>query len=133
MSMNTYSMKAIAPTAAAILGLPAPRAAAEKPITEIIEQKFQESSPTLLIAQYGNVDRTFHKLGPSDLDVIPMLEELDRALERAVNYLTKAEAAVVILSDHGQHDREEPNKMGKWGTHGSSCDHDRLVPCTWVK
>lgn len=102
-------------------------------VTDIVVREFGRSKPRFVLAQYGNVDRTFHKLGPSDLDVIPMLKELDAALEKAVSSLAVFDACVIILADHGQHDMDEPNAAGKWGSHGTDREEDRLVPCTWVR
>ncbi len=102
-------------------------------VTEIIIEKYEIHKPEFLIAQYGNVDTVFHKLGPTDPGVVPMLEELDFSIKKAVTYLTAKGSSVIILADHGQHDAPEPREGENRGTHGTDSREDTLVPCTWIK
>lgn len=102
-------------------------------ISDLILQGFRRESPMFLIAQYALVDTVFHKYGPSDPAVVPMLEDLDRSLEKLVPGLADSGADIILLADHGQHDVPEPPGGGNRGTHGTDTPEDRLVPCTWVK
>ncbi len=101
-------------------------------VSDMITGRFNVSKPELLIAQFGNVDSAFHKLGPSNPEVVPMLEELDFSLEKLVQHLVNYGASVILLADHGQHDVIDPPEGGNLGTHGADLPEDRLVPCTWV-
>lgn len=96
-------------------------------VIEIAEQ----ARPVFLIAQLGKVDDTFHRYGPSLEAVVPMLQRTDERLERMVNVLKPLSYGVMILSDHGQHDIDEPDTPLR-GAHGSDRDEDCEVPCTWI-
>jgi predicted AlkP superfamily pyrophosphatase or phosphodiesterase len=85
--------------------------------------------PTFIISQLGVVDDVFHRYGPSSPLVVPMLQDLDARLKRMVGQLKALGYVILILSDHGQHDVNEPELKG---THGTDSDIDCLVPCTWV-
>jgi len=61
--------------------------------------------------------------------MIPKLRETDCRLERMVVTLGEFGYGVIVLSDHGQHESGNPDKMG---THGTDSDEDCLVPCTWL-
>lgn len=101
-------------------------------VTGEIVAVVERHAPDFLIAQYGNIDTVFHRVGPSDPSVVPMMRELDDALEKAVGCLTKAGAGVILLADHGQHDAPDAKPGENLGRHGSDCPEDRLVPCTWI-
>lgn len=88
----------------------------------------ESERPEFIISQLGVVDDVFHRYGPSSPSVVPMLQDLDARLQRMVERLNILGYAVLILSDHGQHDVDEP---GLKGTHGTDSDADCLVPCTW--
>jgi len=103
------------------------------PVTDKIIEVFERERPRFLIAQYGHTDTVFHKIGPSDPGVVPMLHECDQALEKVVEYLLAHGVAVILLADHGQHDVPEPAEGAKRGTHGTDSPEDCLVPCTWVE
>ncbi len=96
-------------------------------IIEIVEA----DPPQFLIAQLGVVDDVFHAYGPSASDVVPMLRDTDARLKRLVEFLKPKDYGVIITSDHGQHDIENPTPQGKRGSHGTDSDQDCLVPCTW--
>lgn len=102
-------------------------------VRDLIESKYDDALPMFLIAQFGNVDSTFHRLGPSDPEVVPMLEELDRTLQGLTEFLTRAGTDIIFLADHGQHDILDPAQSGKRGAHNTDTPEDRQVPCTWVK
>lgn len=91
-----------------------------------------DNKPDFLIAQLGKVDDEFHHHGPSSPEVIPMLRDTDARLQRLVAHLKPAGYAVVILSDHGQHDIDPPTANGYKGMHGTDMPEDCLVPCTWA-
>jgi len=86
----------------------------------------REHRPQFLIVQLGTTDNVLHKHGPSSPEVVPVFRETDAILQRMVAELTGLGYAVIITSDHGQHDVE------RGGTHGTEMDEDALVPCTWV-
>lgn len=85
--------------------------------------------PDFIITQLGVVDDVFHQYGPSSPAVVPMLQDLDARLQRMVGQLKTLGYSILILSDHGQHDVDEPELKG---THGTDSDIDCLVPCTWA-
>jgi hypothetical protein len=89
----------------------------------------QNECPVFIIAQLGVVDDVFHEHGPSSPAVVPMLQDLDARLQRMVDQLKALDYGIIILSDHGQHDVDEPRLKG---THGTGSDVDCLVPCTWL-
>ncbi len=91
----------------------------------------KQARPTFLIAQLGRVDDTFHRYGPSSEEVVPMLQKTDERLERMVNVLKPLSYGVLILSDHGQHDIDDPETQLRGG-HGSDRDEDCEVPYTWI-
>lgn len=101
-------------------------------VADLLMEQYGREKPMFLIAQFGNVDSALHALGPSNPEIVPMLEELDRTLARLVPFLAAAGAAVILLADHGQHDIADPPPGGKRGGHGKDLPEDRLVPCTWV-
>jgi predicted AlkP superfamily pyrophosphatase or phosphodiesterase len=92
----------------------------------------REKSPRFIIAQLGRVDDVLHQFGPSSEKIIPMLRETDARIQRIVTALKKLDYAILILSDHGQHDVTPEENHGKCGTHGHDLPEDRLVPCTWI-
>lgn len=104
-----------------------------KTITRKIMEICTPSPPSFLIAQFGDVDTLFHQIGPSHPDVVPMLRELDEALSQLVPFLTARGMAVILLADHGQHDVPPTADKPGFGTHGTDCPEDRLVPCTWTR
>lgn len=85
--------------------------------------------PSFIIAQLGGTDDHFHRFGPYSPRMIPKLRETDCRLERMAAALGESGYAVIVLSDHGQHESGNPDKMG---THGTDSDEDCLVPCTWL-
>ena len=89
--------------------------------------------PRFIIAQLGCVDDTFHALGPSSPDVVPMLRGTDARYRRLADGLLAAGYVMIVVSDHGQHDVPNPPPGGKRGTHGTDSDQDCLVPCTWTR
>jgi len=91
----------------------------------------EEDPPVFLIAQLGKVDDAFHRYGPSSPDVVPMLRATDERLKRMIDVLKSLSYGVIILSDHGQHDIDEPDTELRGG-HGSDRDEDCEVPCTWT-
>ena len=96
-------------------------------LIEIAEQE----KPTFLIAQLGKVDDVFHRYGPSSPDVVPMLRATDGRLRRMIKVLKPLSYGVMVFSDHGQHDIDEPDTDLRGG-HGSNRDQDCEVPCTWI-
>ena len=98
----------------------------ERLILEIVDQ----DAPQFLIAQLGITDDVFHQFGPSSPDVISVLRETDERLKRLSTHLTALGYGIIVLADHGQHDVERDARMT--GSHGSDCDEDCLVPCTWT-
>jgi len=95
---------------------------------EVVVRIARDDRPEFLIAQLGGTDDHFHRFGPYSARMIPKLRETDCRLERMTAELAEAGYALMILSDHGQH---ESGNAAKMGTHGSDCDEDRLVPLTW--
>ena len=98
-------------------------------IEEIVLGIAQTQRPTFIIAQLGGTDDHFHRFGPCSPRMIPKLRETDCRLERMVVTLGEFGYGVIVLSDHGQHESGNPDKMG---THGTDSDEDCLVPCTWL-
>jgi len=86
-----------------------------------------EATPEFLITQLVTTDDVFHQFKPSSAQVVPYLQAMDARLNRLVEGLAELDYAIIILSDHGQHDGDGG------GTHGTDCDEDSLVPCTWTK
>ena len=103
------------------------------PLVEKIIDLIEAQAPRFLIAQFGNPDTVFHKIGPSHPGVVPTLRELDKALAKLVPFLTARGTAVILLADHGQHDVPPSADHPGYGTHGLDCPEDRLVPCTWLR
>jgi predicted AlkP superfamily pyrophosphatase or phosphodiesterase len=93
----------------------------------------QADRPRFLIAQLGVVDDVFHAYGPSSPEVVPMLRETDATLQRLAAALTALGYLMLVLSDHGQHGIPNPPPGNKHGGHGSDCDQDCVVPCTWTR
>ncbi len=89
----------------------------------------EEHRPDFIIVQLGSTDDHFHKFGPSSPLVLPKLREMDQRLERMVGSLSGLGYAMMILSDHGQHDTGDPAHPG---SHGTDADEDCLVPVTWL-
>jgi hypothetical protein len=89
----------------------------------------EQHLPDFFIVQLGGTDDHFHKFGPSSEMVLPKLRETDQRLERMAGRLRGLGYALIILSDHGQHETGDP---GHPGSHGTDCDEDCLVPCTWA-
>jgi bisphosphoglycerate-independent phosphoglycerate mutase (AlkP superfamily) len=61
-----------------------------------------------------------------------MLAATDERLKRLVGHLKPLGYAILILSDHGQHDVAGTGNEAKKGSHGTDTPEDRLVPCTWT-
>ncbi|MBN1350789.1 alkaline phosphatase family protein [candidate division KSB1 bacterium] len=101
-------------------------------VADKILEFVERGAPRLIIAQLGRVDDVFHKFGPSSPLVVPMLRATDARLKRLVERLKPLGYGIIILSDHGQHDIENPTDPNYRGTHGTDSDKDCLVPCTWV-
>jgi predicted AlkP superfamily pyrophosphatase or phosphodiesterase len=106
---------------------------ADAAVADKIMELAQASRPRFLIAQLGCVDDVFHAYGPSSPEVRPMLRETDAILRRLAAALTALGYAMLVLSDHGQHDIPDPTPGGKRGGHGSDSDLDCVVPCTWTR
>jgi len=101
-------------------------------VADKIQEIVEYHEPQFLIAQLGRVDTLFHKLGPSSPEVVPMLRETDARLGRLIPFLTSNRYAVILLADHGQHDRKDAGPGEKKGKHGTDSPEDCLVPCTWI-
>jgi hypothetical protein len=101
-------------------------------VSDMITSRFNLCKPELLIAQFANVDTAFHRLGPSNPEVVPVLEELDFSLEKLVEHLVFSGAGIILLAEHRQQDVLEPVEGRSRGTHGTELPEDMLVPCTWV-
>lgn len=91
----------------------------------------RQHQPHFIIAQLGLVDDIFHKYGPSSPEVVPMIKDTDKNLQRLVEFLVPLGYAVIILADHGQHDIIDDPTTHMKGGHGSDSDIDCLVPLTW--
>jgi len=101
-------------------------------VEELIIRIATNDVPQFLIAQLVGTDRIFHKFGPSSPEVVPKLQETDERLQRLVQHLSDGDYAIIVLSDHGQHDVVKKDG-GSGGSHGSDSDADSVVPCTWSK
>ena len=99
-------------------------------VEEAVLRVAREDHPRFIIAQIGGTDDHFHRFGPTSARMIPKLRETDCRLERVAEELTDGGYALIILSDHGQHETGDPAHMG---SHGTESDEDRLVPCTWLR
>ncbi|OGO20303.1 MAG: hypothetical protein A2Z14_18440 [Chloroflexi bacterium RBG_16_48_8] len=88
--------------------------------------------PDFLIAQFIQVDDSFHKCGPSSPSVVPILADMDTRMKELVEYLRPLGYGIIILSDHGQHDLPVISPKGNKGGHGTDSPEDCLVPCTWI-
>ena len=97
-------------------------------VLEIVD----EYAPRFLITQFGMVDTFFHKYGPSSAEMIPVLRDTDVRLRRVTEHLKNLAYGVILLADHGQHDREDAGPDEKKGTHGTDSPEDCRVLCTWV-
>ncbi|MGD9497869.1 MAG: alkaline phosphatase family protein [Armatimonadota bacterium] len=97
-------------------------------IEESVLRIAHEQTPEFIIAQIAGTDDHFHRFGPESPRMIPKLRETDCRLQHMVSELAALGYAVVVLSDHGQHQSGNDAKMG---THGTDSDEDCLVPCTW--
>jgi len=107
-------------------------AGSDDDVADKVVEIADRDAPQFLIAQLGRVDDIFHLYGPSSPLVAPMLRETDARLRRLVEHLKPLGYGVIILSDHGQHDLDNPAPGSKRGGHGTDCSEDRLVPCTWA-
>lgn len=101
-------------------------------VVEKVIEIIDRDRPKFIIAQMGNVDKIFHRYGPSSPSVVPMLKGTDARLELMVNHLKPAGYGILILSDHGQHDVIDPPEGEYKGNHGTDSPEDCLVPCTWI-
>ncbi len=101
-------------------------------IVDTVIRVLRAETPQFIIAQLGRVDDVFHQFGPSSREVVPMLRATDARLQRLVAYLKPLGYAVIILADHGQHDIVDDPTTTMRGGHGSDCDQDCQVPCTWL-
>jgi len=101
-------------------------------VAERVLEIAQRDCPEFLIAQLGRVDDVFHRYGPSSPSVVPMLRETDARLERVIQRLRPLGYGVLVLSDHGQHDVDDPAVAPLKGLHGTDSPEDCLVPCTWL-
>lgn len=89
--------------------------------------------PTFVIAQLGEPDTIFHRVGPSSRQAEPVVRQLDALLASLIGELAALHYGIIILSDHGQHDVTPDEEDGYRGWHdGSRPEDDTLVPCTWV-
>lgn len=98
-------------------------------VEEAVMRIADEEAPRFIIAQIGGTDDHFHRFGPNSPRMIPKLREADWRIQHMSAELGRLGYAVLIFADHGQHDSGNPEKMG---THGTECDEDCLVPCTWL-
>ena len=89
-------------------------------------------APRFLITQFGVVDTLFHKYGPSSAEMIPALRDTDVRLRRVTEHLKGLGYGVILLADHGQHDRKNAGPNEKKGAHGTDSPEDCRVPCTWI-
>jgi len=96
-------------------------------VAKMLLEVAAEDTPEFLITQLVTTDDIFHEFKPSSPQVVPYLQDMDARLNRLVEGLAELDYGIIILSDHGQHDGD-----GR-GTHGTDCDEDSLVPCTWTK
>ena len=85
-------------------------------VVELFIEIINTKTPDFIITQLVDTDDIFHQCKPSSPEVVPVLRETDKRLKRLVEALTARDYGVMILA-----------------THGSDCDADSLVPCTWVK
>ncbi|MCD6359305.1 MAG: alkaline phosphatase family protein [Armatimonadetes bacterium] len=99
-------------------------------IEEVVLRIAREARPDFIIAQIGGTDDHFHRFGPRGEGARPKVRETDARLQRMCGELGGRGYAVMILADHGQHETDNPEKMGG---HGTDSDEDCLVPCTRLK
>jgi len=105
----------------------------DQAVADKIKEIAESRMPRFLIAQLGKVDTHFHAVGPSSPEVVPMLRDTDTLLSELVPFLVCRAYSVLLLADHGQHDRKNPAPGKKKGTHGTDSPEDCMVPCTWVR
>ncbi len=98
-------------------------------VEEIVLRIARDQAPEFMIAQIGGTDDHFHRFGPRSPRMIPKLREADGHVQRMAEALAELGYAIIVLSDHGQHESGDSEKRG---THGTDCDEDCLVPCTWI-
>ena len=101
-------------------------------VTDKVIEIAERDRPRFIIAQLGQTDDEFHKYGPSSPSVVPMLRATDGRLKRMVEHLKPLKYGIVILADHGQHDRVNPPAGCMKGEHGTDSNEDCQVPCTWL-
>jgi predicted AlkP superfamily pyrophosphatase or phosphodiesterase len=107
-----------------------PAAEKDAGVERLVLQIVDKDAPQFLIAQLGITDDVFHQFGPSSPDVVPVLRETDERLQRLSAHLIALGYGIIVLADHGQHDVEKDGRIT--GSHGTDCDADSLVPCTWA-
>ena len=107
----------------------------DEAVTAMILRLAQERRPDYLIAQLGDPDTVFHRVGVSSRDAGAVVQATDAQLRRLVKELIELAYGIIILSDHGQHEYPAPGGQGgfRGGHDGSGGDEDYLVPCTWVR
>lgn len=91
-------------------------------------------SPCFIIAQLGEPDTVFHRVGPSSPEADPVVLATDERLRQLVTELTGLGYGVIVLADHSQHDLPDGDPSGYRGWHDDLVvPEDALVPCTWVR
>ncbi len=88
--------------------------------------------PDFLICQYGETDDVFHSTGPFSAEAGEAVAAADAWLARWVSRLTAKDYGILVLADHGQHEKDRPDGT-KRGSHGQDRDEDRLVPFCWTR
>ena len=107
--------------------------AGDDAVAEMVLRLARDYRPRFLIAQLGEPDTMFHKVGLSSPEVAPVLRETDARLRRMTEELAAQGFGVILLADHGQHEVPAEDEPGRFrGQHDGSVRDDFLIPCTWV-
>jgi predicted AlkP superfamily pyrophosphatase or phosphodiesterase len=107
-------------------------ASGDDAVLEMVLRLARAHQPRFIIAQLGDPDTLFHKVGPSSPEAEPVMRATDARLRRLTEELATSGYAVIVLADHGQHEYTDDSGSVRGGHDGSE-EEDFLVPCTWVR
>ncbi len=105
----------------------------DEEVLELTLEAIETRNPAFTMVQFLDIDKASHKYGPFGDNARKAVRDTDMRLGALVRVLGQIGGAVIVLADHGQHERRviEDGKKVLKGTHDGSCELDYMIPLGW--
>ncbi len=102
-------------------------------VLQLLLEIMEQSRPAFTLVQFLDIDNAGHRTGPFSQESWDAIRGTDEKLGRVMEAVSNEDGAVIVLSDHGQHEIsvEEDGLQKKKGRHDGTSRQDFSAPLTW--